>query len=302
MGTGNNMPALNIGRMKNSGIDFEVSFTSKVGKFNYWVKGNYTYAHNVVLFQDEIPNKYEYQYRTGQRYGQMFGYLSEGLFNSWEEVSDPYRPMIQAQNNRLQPGDIKVKDINGDGIIDSFDGIPQAYSDFPEKIMGLSFGGDLKGFDFSVLFQAAANVTFNGQSQYIAGFNNFGGTAEYLKNSWTAEKYANGENIVFPHLYVQSGSQIFDRDAGGFYMQNASYIRLKNVELGYTLKDVGFMRSVGINSARLYVNGTNLAVWTPMSKMYPGVDPENTSSFRGDGNHEPYPATMTLNFGLNVNF
>jgi TonB-linked SusC/RagA family outer membrane protein len=302
LGAGNNMPALNIGRMKNSGIDFEVTYNDKVGNLNYWIKGNYTYAHNVVLFQDEVPNPYVYQYKTGQRNGQMFGYLSQGLFNSWEEVNDAYRPMTQWQNNRIQPGDIKMKDINGDGILDSFDGVPQQYSDFPEKIMGFSFGGNMKGLDFSVLFQAAANVTFNGQGQYIGGFNNFGGTAEYLNNSWTAEKYANGDNIVFPHLFQMSGVNLNNPNSGGFYMANASYIRLKNVEVGYTIKDAAFLRSAGIGSARLYVNGTNLAVWTPMSKMYPGVDPENTSSFRGDFNHEPYPATMTLNFGLNVNF
>ena len=118
---GANMPAYNLGRMKNSGYEGELSFNDRWGEFRFFAKGNFTYAHNVILEQDEVTWPYSYQYRTGQRFGQFFGYVAEGLYNTWEEVNDVNRPVYQWNNNRIQPGDIRYRDINGDGRIDDKD-------------------------------------------------------------------------------------------------------------------------------------------------------------------------------------
>ena len=128
--------------MKNSGYEFELSYYDKVGDFSYFVKGNYSFARNKILYKDEAPWEYSYRSATGLRYGQIFGYVADGLYNTWEEVNDPNRPTYMWSNNKIQPGDIKYKDINGDGVINDNDQVPIGYSNFPEKIFGFSFGGE----------------------------------------------------------------------------------------------------------------------------------------------------------------
>ena len=90
--------------MKNGGLEFELAYNNKIGDFNYYAKVNYTYAHNEIEYMDEAVWPYDYQYRTGHRFGQNFGYVADGLFNSWEEVNNPYRPVYQWNNNKIQPG------------------------------------------------------------------------------------------------------------------------------------------------------------------------------------------------------
>ena len=150
---GANFPAYNLGKMKNGGLEFELAYNNKIGDFNYYAKVNYTYAHNEIEYMDEAVWPYDYQYRTGHRFGQNFGYVADGLFNSWEEVNNPYRPVYQWNNNKIQPGDIRYVDINGDGKINDQDQVPIGYSNFPEKTFGLVLGGEYKGFDFQYYFR-----------------------------------------------------------------------------------------------------------------------------------------------------
>ena len=293
---GADMPAYNMGRMKNGGFDGELNFRDKIGNFNYWLKGIYTYARNEILFRDEVEPSEPYMRRTGQRFNQYFGFIAEGFYNTWEEVNDPNRPISSFQNNRIQPGDVKYKDVNGDGYINSFDMVPIGYSDFPEISYGFSLGGDFKGFDFSVLFQGSENVSFRASKKSNRGFQEDGSAIDYLKDySWTPERYANGEEIRFPHLSA-SASQSHNYQASTLWIRDASYIRLKNVEIGYSFTG-NQIKKLGVSSLRLYVNGTNLLTW---DNLFPGEDPEIPTY--NDGNYEPYPIIRTVNFGLNLNF
>ncbi len=293
---GANLPAYNLGEMKNSGFEGDISYRSNVGQFNYWAKFNYTYAHNEIEFQDEVSRTYSYQYRTGQRYGQFFGFLADGLYNTWEEVNDPNRPEIIWQNNKLQPGDIKYKDINGDGIIDDDDVVPIGYSNFPEKVFGFSFGGEYKNFDFSVLFQGATNVSMETSRRTNRGFfDQESGAPELLLYSWSQERFENGDKILLPHLSVGFDNQKNNYVTSSFWVRDASYLRLKNAEIGYTLRG-GVLKRVGIGSARIYANGSNLLTW---DSLFPGEDPEMPDPVT---NLEPYPVTSTVNLGVNVKF
>ncbi len=293
---GANMPAYNMGKMKNGGFDGEINFRDKIQNFNYWLKGVYTYAHNEIEFMDEVNPSYPYMRRTGQRYNQYFGFIAEGFYNTWEEVNDPNRPVSSFQNNRIQPGDVKYKDVNGDGVIDSFDMVPIGYSDFPEVTYGFSLGGEWKGFDFSVLFQGSSNVSFRASKKSNRGFQEDGSAIDYLKDySWTPERYANGEEIRFPHLSA-SASQIHNYQASTLWIRDASYIRLKNAEIGYSFTGK-LIKKLGLAKARIYANGNNLITW---DNLFPGEDPEIPTY--NDGNYEPYPIVRTINFGLNLNF
>lgn len=292
---GATLPAYNLGRMKNRGFDGDISYSDRVGNVNFFVKANYTYAHNTVEFQDEIARPFSYQYRTGQRFGQNYGLIAEGLYNTWAEVNDANRPVSSWNNNRLQPGDIKFKDVNGDGIINNDDQVPIGYANFPEKIFGISLGGNYKGFDISVLFQGAGNVSLAYSRRQIYGFFESSGAVDYLLNSWSADRYEKGLPIDFPHLSIGADVQQHNYQSSTFFVRDASYVRLKNVEIGYNLPKTTLSK-VGLSASRIFVNSNNLYTW---SKVFRGVDPEQPP---GTGNDEPYPLTRVINVGLNLRF
>ena len=293
---GADLPAYNLGKMKNYGFDGEISYNDRIGDFNYWIKGLFTFARNEILKMDEVDRAYPYMQRTGKPFEQYFGLIAEGFYNTWEEVNDPNRPVSIWNNNKLQPGDVKYKDVNGDGIINNNDMVPIGYSPFPEISYGFSLGGSYKNFDFSVLFQGAANSSKKASKKFYQGWQQDGSALDFLKDwSWTQEKYERGENITFPHVSANR-SQEHNYQNSTLWIRDSKYLRLKNVELGYTFTN-SILKKIHIESARIYVNGTNLLTW---SGLWKGEDPEVPSY--NDNNYEPYPIVRTVNMGLNINF
>jgi TonB-linked SusC/RagA family outer membrane protein len=292
---GASLPAYNLGKMQNSGFDGDITYNDKVGKVGFWVKGNFTYARNIVQFQDEVKRIFTYQNRTGQRFGQNFGLVSEGLYNTWDEVNDANRPVSAWNNNRLQPGDIKYKDINGDGRINNDDQVPIGYSNFPEKVFGVSFGLNYKGFDCSFLFQGATNVSVSYNRRHNRGWFESSGAVDYLVNSWSKERYEQNLPIWFPLLSEGDVTNKHNYQSSTYWVRDASYLRLKNIEMGYTFtRDI--LKKVGMSSIRAFASANNIFTW---SSLFPGLDPESPP---GPNNEEPYPLTRTVNFGVSAKF
>ena len=286
----------NLGEMENRGIEGDITYSDNVGDLNFWVRANYTYARNTIIEQDEVERQFPYQQRTGQRYGQIFGFIAEGFYNTWDEVNDANRPVYGFNSNRIQPGDIRYRDINGDGIIDVNDEVPIGYPTFPEKIFGFSFGGSYRGLDFSALFQGADNVSVSYSRHARYGFREDAGIAQYLVDySWTEERYQQGLPIEYPRLSEGDIVAAGNYRSSTFWVRDAGYLRLKNVEVGYNLSSE-LLNRWRINGARIFVNGNNLLTW---SDMLPGVDPETHVA---GTNSEPYPATRTVNVGLSIQF
>lgn len=285
--------AMNLGKMKNTGVDGEISFSDSYGDLAYWVKGNFTYAHNLIEFMDEVPNPYSYKQKTGQILGQYFGLICDGFYNTWEEVNDPARPKSSWNNNRLQPGDLKYRDVNGDGVIDTNDMVPIGYSNFPEITYGFSAGLSWKGLDVSILFQGATHVSLEYSRLYTRGFGENFGAPVTLRASWSQERYEQGLPIEYPHLSLGDEVQKHNYQSSTFWTRDASYLRLKNVEIGYNFDT---KRVRGISGARLFVNGNNLATFSNMLK---GVDPEAAQQ---STNYDTYPITRTINIGVNLKF
>jgi hypothetical protein len=186
---GLSQPASNLGKMENKGYEGEITFIDRKGNFGYRISANYSFARNKVLFRDEVPNKYEYQNRTGQRLGQNFGLIAEGIYNTWDEVNSASRPVYTYSNNKIQPGDLIYKDYNGDGKIDDFDQVPIGFSNVPEKTFGATLGMNYKGFDVSVLFQGVGNIShYYTRFQRGTGYGQAPpeGSASYMNESWSA--------------------------------------------------------------------------------------------------------------------
>lgn len=294
---GANLPAYNLGKVRNRGWEGELMYRHRIRAFDYWVKANYTFARNKILFMDEAQKTYDYQNFTGNRVGQFFGLLADGLYNTWDEINDPDRPVSQWDNNRLQPGDIRYVDVNGDGRIDLDDIVPIGYSNMPEKVFGLALGGNVKGFDFSVLFQGAGNVSIQyfGRAlwPFVLGQNS---AKDHILERWTPERYEQGLPISFPRLSIDP-NRGFDHNyqRSIYWTRSASYLRLKNAEVGYTFSK-GVLQKLGLSSVRIYANGMNLITWSDASQF----DPEAPSA---DGNTEinAYPQQKVFNIGFNVN-
>ena len=295
---GASLPAYNFGEMENKGWECDVIYRNNIKDFNYWIRGNYSFARNKILFMDEVTPQYAYQKRTGRRKDQFFGLLFDGFYNSWEEVNALDRPISSWNGNKLQPGDIKYVDVNHDGIIDQYDAVPVGYSPIPEVIYGVSFGMDWKGFDLSVLFQGATNVSIKYFGRALWPFINSRESAKSLiKERWTAERYAAGEPINFPRLSMNpSKNNDNNYQDSDFWIRDASYLRLKNVEIGYTFKGLKTKR-LGIESIRLYFSGSNLFTWTDVIDL----DPEAPSK-SGSVEINTYPLQKVYNLGININF
>lgn len=289
----------NFGKMKNKGFEVDLGFNDSFKDFKYYFKGNYSFARNKILEQDEITKTFGYQYRTNNSFGQYFGLIADGFYNSWAEVNDVNRPVeTQQPGNRLQPGDVKYRDINGDGIINFDDEVPIGYSNVPEIIYGLTLGGSYKGFDVSALLQGADHVSVEYTRRTNQAFFDPQptGAVATLIESWTPERYAAGLPINFPRFAIgNNATEKINYRRSTLNVKDASYLRLKNIEIGYTLKSKVFDR-IGLRNTRFYVNGNNLITWTNLVK---GIDPENPNL---GANLEPYPLVKTINFGVNINF
>ena len=295
---GASLPAYNMGEMENAGFELDVNYRNNIRDFKYWGRFNYSFARNKILFQDEVPEKYAYQMRTGRRVGQFYGLLFDGFYNSWEEINALDRPVSSWNGNRLQPGDMRYVDVNKDGKIDMYDMVPIGYSPTPEIIYGFSVGCSWRGIDFSALFQGASHVSIKYFGRALWPFINAHNSAKTLiLERWTQERYERGEAINFPRLSM-SPSRDTDNNYqdSNFWIRNADYLRLKNVEIGYTFRK-GQLKALGLVSLRLYVSGTNLFTWTDVIDL----DPEAPSK-GGATEINTYPLQKIYNVGINVQF
>ena len=278
----------NIGRVKNSGYEIEWGWKSDIRDFHYWINGNYSFARNEILFMDEILNeKYPNLNRTGHRVGEQYGYVFDGFFNTQEEIDAA--PLYFDKKPSL--GDTRYKDITGDGVIDVNDQQAIGYPRFPEIFYGISAGFSFRGFDFSVLFQGCANASIFLSDTFYKPFNSFGSALDIVEGRWHADSPDGNANATFPKLTVAYGTpQNYYNST--LNQKDASYIRLKNVEIGYSFTKARFKR-LPIASARLFVNGQNLITWDKLKI----IDPEGVA-----GRDLRYPQMTTMNIGCRVDF
>ena len=291
-----NIPKVNMGKVDNHGLEIEASYSHSFNRdFSFSVKGNLGFNDNKLIEYDEPmrSEEYAYQYRQeGFRLGQAWGYLidwdspGKGYFTSKEEIEN--YPKYGFGSPRV--GDFVYKDVNGDGVIDDKDLSPIGYSTtIPGLNYGLTFGLNYKGIDFNVLFSGLGRYSMYYSGQGVVEYTKNGTFFEWTRNAWTEERYKNGEKISYPAL---STAQTVSHTTNDFFIQNRSFLRLKNIELGYTLPEK-FLSMVGVKSLRVYVSGQNLFVWDKLRITH--LDPEQNNAYG-------YPITKNVTLGLNVNF
>lgn len=296
--TGATLPPYNLGSMQNFGCEADATYRDKVGDFHYWLRGNFSFARNQVLYKDEVDKQFAYQRETGRRVGQYFGLIFDGYYNNWEEVNALDRPVSAWSGNLLQPGDCKYVDVNKDGKIDNYDMVPLGFSNVPEIVYGASLGFSWKGIDFSILFQGADNVSIKYFGRALWPFSKSEESAKSLVlNRWTPERYAAGEDILFPRLSLNPNSESdHNYRPSSLWIRDARYLRLKNIEIGYNFPK-NILQRAHMAGLRLFFNGSNLATWSPVIDL----DPEVLST-TGNTEINSYPLQKVFNFGLNITF
>jgi len=299
------LPYGNVGKMKSYGADGSASYTYTLSKeTSFTLRGNFTFSKNNVQNWEEANPKYPYQEVSGYPHGTIRGYHAVGLFKDKDDVE--YSP---AQFGTVMPGDIKYRDVNGDGKIDSDDKTPLTYSNYPLLMYG--FGGEFryKSFTLGVLFKGTGktdffHVGYNGNGTgYVPFFSGVYGNvltiANDPKNRWIPKDYAIKHGIdlslaenpkaLFPRLnygYNENNSQLSD-----FWKGDARYLRLQEVTINYNLKS-SLLRKLHVTSIDLQLVGNNLYVWDNV-KIF---DPEQASS-----NGEVYPIPSTYTFQMYIN-
>lgn len=292
-----NVPPANAGKVSNKGYEIELGWNDEIGKVTYFLKGNFSYAKNTIEEMAEPPYAYKWMNQTGYSIGQYKGYITDGFYNTQKELNNrPYN----TNGNNARLGDIRYRDINGDGIINNQDMVPIGYSNLPRIAYNISVGFSFKGFDFSALFIGTAQGSFP-QSSYVLSTpfaKNVGAVFQpYYDGHWTAEKYEKGEKITYPQFsFAGSGpNNLFSN----FWLKPNDFKRLKNLEIGYSVQNRRLLSRAHINSIRIYANGNNLLTWD--TQVMKGIDPEMSDEAKASMGYI-YPLTKTFNMGLNVQF
>ena len=288
--TGLTLPDENLGKVLNRGVEFQVGWRKSLNRdFSYFINGNFTYAVNKVIYEAEPAGVPSYQRMTGHPIGSFLLYQAQGLYQDSATINKTPHPIGSG------PGDIRYKDVNGDGQINGLDEVRTNTSATPEIMYGISLGGRYKSLDATVFFQGQAAA----QALLQPGGLNM------------AQQFYNGR-------WLQAGDNKYPRTFNGptnatygsntyqstFWLLNDGFLRLKNVQIGYNFNNMGWMKSARISSARIYVSGNNLF---SIDKWGPSFDPEAPPTPTAPGqvastSGRYYPQQRVLNLGLNVNF
>ncbi|MDR1738320.1 MAG: TonB-dependent receptor [Candidatus Symbiothrix sp.] len=297
---GMSLPKLNLGIMRNQGVEFEAKYNNKIGDIDYGIKFNAAYTKNTIVYMDEVLSPYAYANQTGHSWGQNFGLKVLGFYDAsdgsvwWNgKKVDDGSSIVSQSGYELQSGDVVYKDLNGDGEITLDDYTAIGYPNYPLLTGGLTLELKWKGIDVSLLFTGATLTSRLLKTTFREPLDETGDRAllQYQYDyRWTSSETTT-ENTL-PRASVKSRSNNYSWDSE-LYIRDASYLRLKNIQIGYNF-NTPFMKTLGMKQLRVYMTGYNIFTLDKL-KVY---DPEMYTA-----NRDPdYPVMRILNFGLNVTF
>ena len=286
----------NLGEVSNRGVDIELSWNDKIGKdFRYYIRPNLTFSRNRLEYKAEVARKNSWRKETGKRLYENFVYVFDHFVADQEEA-DRLNKIGYQPWGQLIPGDVVYKDLDRNGVIDDEDRTAMGNPRSPELMFGIPFGFQYKNFDFSVLLQGAtkSSILLNGAA--VFDFPQFeqdkiGRVKKMHLDRWTPETAATAK---YPALHYGT----HDNNKNGnssLFLYDASYLRLKNVEIGYNVSPK-LLRKFHVQQARIYVQGLNLLTFDKLGDV--DIDPETKS---GDG-ASWYPIQKAFNFGIDITF
>lgn len=282
-------PAENIGKTRYYGLETQLSWQDHIGKVNYYVSANWSMEQNKRLFMDEQYVPYDYLKMTGQPTGTIYGLVATGFLTA-KDIADGY-PVMNGFNN-IQAGDVKYKDMNGDGEINEFNRTVIG-GDKPTCYFGIDLGFEWKGLEVTALIQGAYNRDlYNSDRTLLEGFQvigqSYGQAYTNLLNRWTPET---AETATYPRLTAGGNMYNYGNNwNSSLFVQNGNYIRLKNATVSYKLPENFCRNYLGGLRVKIFVQGQNLLTWSRTRLQ----DPEVTFT--------SYPLQRTITTGINLNF
>jgi hypothetical protein len=275
-----------LGSAKNSGAELEIMYKDRIGDLGFFLMGKTSYVKTEIIDSKEPPRAENYLYRKGHPIGQPFVLESIGFFANQPDIdSSPFQTF-----GTVKPGDVKYKDQNDDGIIDDNDIKAFGKPNNPSLIYSLDAGIEFKGFDLSIFFQGVTGRTISllSRNQIVPFLGDNQKPTEWVKeNYWTSER---GNHAGFPRLTTESNANNYR--ASTLWLRDGSYLKIRNIELGYTLSDF-VTHKLGIKALRLYVNAANPFTFSKINEI--DVDPEVNNPY-------VYPQMKSYNLGLTLNF
>lgn len=292
---GMTLPAINVNKVENRGFEIQAKWNDRIGTdFRYWANFNISFARNKIVFMNEVEQNEPWMYQTGRRINSRSMYKFWGFYDETADLryQEEFGIPISDHGITLQPGDAVYVDLNKDGKLDGNDATRDiGFTDLPEYTAGLNLGFSWKNFDFSMQWTGAWNVDrmLSEFRQPLGDTQNKGLLLYQYENTWRSSE--DSYTAKFPRITATNRKNNFEKGSD-LYLINASYLRLKNIEIGYNF-DFPFMRKLKLNSCRMYVNGYNLLTFT----AFDWGDPESRQSDRPN-----YPLTRVFNIGLKLGF
>ena len=281
----NQQPLANMGRMTNHGFEATAEFNHHIGKVNYRIYGNFSFARNKITEKDEAPTD-PWRMRTGHPLNQQFGLIALGLFEDQDEID--LSP--EQKFGTVRPGDVKYLDYNGDGVVDAHDEVAIGYSRVPEINYGFGLQINWKGLDFGAFFRGQAHVSYSLGGSFFPFANGVGKGNLFAKamDRWSEENP--NPTAFYPRLSASASAN--NQKASTRTIYDGSLLRLSDLEVGYTFRGK-HLKSWGCQSLRVYFVGSNLLLFSPWDMW----DPES-----GSTNGSNYPLARKFNLGVRISF
>lgn len=278
-------PTVNQGEMKNTGFEFLLGHENRVGSLHYRMQGNFeTYKNKLVKFgAREIDNGAGLIRQEGLPYNSYYMYRFDGIYQNQAEIDNGPTPVVKPK-----PGDMKYKDVNGDGKVNTDDRVVVDGA-FPKFNYGFTFNADYKSFDLSFFLQGVQGRKIYLREWGVAPFRQASPPPTFWLNAWNGE----GTSNTIPHIFNENYAP--NTQVSTWWLRDASYLRLKNVQLGYSLPKQ-LISQAKLQGLRLYLSGDNLVTFT---KFFDGIDPERAAA---TGRGAIYPQAKIYTFGLKATF
>ena len=286
------LPAENLGKVNNSGVEIVASYRDRAGDFEWGITGNFTYAENKVVYMDEAVATPEWQRTTGNPIDGLVLYKALGIYQNQEQVDNT------PHMDNAAPGDLIYQDTNGDGTITWDDAIRLNESATPKIVYGFTLNGSWKGLDLNVFFQGQAKAV-----QLVQPTMNM--VTDFYEGRWRTENTPEENlNARWPKAFIkQTYGDTWNGSASTWWLRNAAFLRLKSVEIGYTLPKA-WTSKIGIQRWRFYVNGNNLFTFDKMKICDPevGTSKDDNGYAINSNGILAYPLQRMITFGTNITF
>ena len=285
-------PSANVGKVSSEGFDGNFAYNQKLGQVDLTLRGNITYSKNTILDRDEENAYYKYQLQKGYRVNQARGLIAMGMFEDYDDI----RNSPKQNFGEVMPGDLKYKDVNGDGVVDGGDEVAIGATERPNLIYGVGLSARWKQFDFNIHFQGAGKSSYciTGPSVHAFSQKEIGNIlpdlveGRWIDSSISGKESTMNTNATYPRLSYGGNSNNYRNST--FWLQNGSYLRLKTLEVGYNLPQ-RWVNKIYSKNIRVFFIGQNLITFSDF-KLW---DPEMGST---TGTH--YPLAKTFSFGFNI--